>query len=129
LSEEVLSTRKGEGDYMLKAEIIPTALLIIMGSIDCLTTVIGVLYSGKTELNPFLAGIISTNIGAFLVIKLAATITIASTFILAHKTLMKTENKTTKSFTYFSKLIKIAYSGLLIFLVIVIINNLLVLLL
>ena len=63
---------------MLKAQVIPSLLLIIMGSIDCITTVIGVLYHGATELNPFLAGIVSTNIGAFLVVKLAATMIVAS---------------------------------------------------
>ena len=58
---------------MLKREIIPSLLLILMGAIDCVTTVIGVLYSGAKELNPFMAGIVSTNIGAFLVVKIAAT--------------------------------------------------------
>ena len=99
-----------------------------MGTIDCLTTVIGVLYQGATELNPLMAGIVSTNIGAFLVVKLAATIGAASSFVLANRTLMKTQNKGTKTFAYSSKLIKIASAGLIVFLFIVVANNLMVLL-
>ena len=112
---------------MAKTGIIPSLLLIIMGSIDCLTTVIGVLYSGATELNPFLSGIVSTNIGAFLVVKIAATTLIAFTYILAKRTLTKTANKTTKSFRYSSRVLKFAYAGILVFMIIVVANNLLIL--
>ncbi len=119
---------KGEGVYMLRRESLTSFLLVLMGSIDCLTTVIGVLYFGAVELNPFMAGIVSTNIGAFLVVKLAATILIAFTYILANKTLMKTQNKSTKSFKYSCKFLKVAYAGILAFLVIVVANNLIILL-
>ena len=112
---------------MLKAEVIPSLLLIIMGSIDCITTVIGVLYSGAVELNPFLAGIVTTNIGAFLVVKLAATMTVAVSFVLANRSLMKAQNKSTKSFVYSSRLLKISSVGLVIFLTVVVMNNLLIL--
>jgi uncharacterized membrane protein len=117
---------KGEGVYMLKTEVFPSFLLIFMGSIDCLTTVIGVLYFGAVELNPFMAGIASTNIQAFLIIKIAATILIAFTYMQANKTLMKTENKSSKSFTYSYKFLKIAYAVIILLLVIVIANNLLI---
>lgn len=112
---------------MLKVEVIPSLLLIIMGSIDCITTVIGVLYSGAVELNPFLAGIVSTNIGAFLVLKLAATMIVAFSFVLANKILMNTQNKSTKSFVYSSRLLQITSVGLVIFLTIVVMNNLIIL--
>jgi Domain of unknown function (DUF5658) len=120
--------RKREGAQMQKTEVFLGFLLILMGSIDCLTTVIGVLYSGAAELNPFMAGIVSTNIGVFLVVKIAATIFTALTYILANKTLMKTKNKSTKSFKYSLKLIKVAYTGIILFLVIVVANNFLILL-
>ena len=113
---------------MLKAQIIPSILLIIMGCIDCITTVIGILFHGATELNPLMAGIVSTNIGAFLIVKLAATMIAASSFVIANKTLMSTQNKGTRTFIVSSKLIKIASVGLLVFLAIVVANNLLVLL-
>ena len=113
---------------MLMKEIIPSLLLILMGSIDCLTTVIGVLYSGAKELNPLMAGIASTNIGVFLAVKIAATVLIAFTYILANWTLGKETNKGTKSFKYSYKFVKVAYAGIMIFMIIVVANNLLVLL-
>jgi len=64
-----------------------------MGFIDYLTTVIGVLYSGAKELNPLMAGIVSTNIGAFLVIKIASTLLIVFTFFLANRNLTKFRTK------------------------------------
>jgi len=118
--------RKREGAHMLKTQAFPSFLLIIMGSIDCLTTVIGVLYFGATELNPFLAGIISTNIQAFIAIKIVATVFLGLTFILANK-FLKTMNRNSKSCSYFSKLVKIAYAGMILFLIIVVANNLLIL--
>ena len=113
---------------MLKATIIPSLLLILMGSIDCLTTVVGILYSGAKELNPLMAGIASTNIGAFLAVKIAATLLIAFTYVLANRTLTNTPNKSSKSFKYSYKLVRLAYVGIMIFMTIVVANNLLVLL-
>jgi Domain of unknown function (DUF5658) len=112
---------------MPKSQIIPSVLLVIMGVIDCVTTVVGVLYHGNTELNPFMTRIVNTNIGAFLIVKLAATMIAAVSFVIANKTLLKTQNKGTKTFIYSSRLIKIASVGLLVFLAIVVTNNLLVL--
>ena len=113
---------------MLMKEVIPSLLLILMGSIDCLTTVVGVLYSGAKELNPFMAGIVSTNIGAFLAVKIAATVLIAFTYILANKTLIKTQNKSSKSFKYSYKVLIVGYAGIMVFMIIVVANNLLILL-
>ena len=79
-------------------------------------------------MNPLLAGIVSTNIGAFLILKIAATLLIASSYFLATKTLKKAQNKTSRSFNYSSKFLRFAYAGILIFMVIVVANNLLVLL-
>jgi membrane protein DedA with SNARE-associated domain len=112
---------------MLFREIIPSLLLILMGVIDCVTTVIGVVYSGAKELNPIMAGMASTDIGAFLVVKIAATLFIAFTYILANRTLLKTKNKSSRAFKYSDRLIKVAYVGIMIFMIIVVTNNLLVL--
>ena len=110
---------------MLRTETFPSFLLIVMGSIDCLTTVVGVLYFGAAELNPFLAGIVSTNIQAFIAIKITATIFIGLTYIQANKTL-KTMNRNSKTFLYSHKLVKIAYAGIILFLIIIVTNNLLI---
>lgn len=113
--------------YGIKSDVFPSFILILMGSIDCLTTVIGVLYFGATELNPLMTGIVSTNIVAFLVVKISATFLIGFTYILAKRSLNKTLNKETKSFRYSSMLIKVVYLGLMIFLFTVIVNNLIIL--
>jgi membrane protein DedA with SNARE-associated domain len=118
--------RKGETS-MLKTGVVTGFLLILMGSIDCLTTIIGVLYSGAKELNPFISGIVSTNIGAFLVLKIASTILIAATYLAANRILMQMSNKDDKSFKISFKMLRYAYAGLVVFLAITVVNNLLIL--
>jgi hypothetical protein len=112
---------------MLKTELLPSVLLIIMGSIDCLTTVIGISYAGAREINPFMASIANSNIGAFLAVKIAGTLVVAFSYILARQILLRNVNKSTKFFKYSSKALQFVYMGLLAFLVIVVVNNLLVL--
>lgn len=106
---------------------LPSCILILMGTIDCVTTVIGIGFRGAAELNPFLAGIVS-NIPAFMALKLSATLCIAGTYILANKILNGASDKTTKSFKYSSYGMKVAYAGLVLFLAIVVVNNFTVLL-
>ena len=113
---------------MLKAEIVPSLLLIIMGLIDCITTVIGILYSGASELNPLMATIVNSNMGGFLVVKVASTMLIALTYLFARRMIMQTKDKTSRTFKYSYNGIRIAYVGMLAFLVIVVANNLLILL-
>jgi hypothetical protein len=114
--------------YALKSEVFPSLILVLMGSMDCLTTVIGVLYFGAAELNPFMTGIVSTSIVAFLALKISATFLIGFTYILAKRTLNKTPDKESKYFKYSNGLMKGVYAGLMVFLIIVVINNLTVLL-
>jgi len=114
--------------YALKSDVFPSFILILMGSIDCLTTIIGVLYFGAAELNPLMSGIVHTNILAFLTLKISATFLIGFTYILAKRTLNKTLNKESKSYKYSNRLMKVAYTCLMIFLFIVIVNNLTILL-
>ncbi len=112
---------------MLKTEMLPSVLLIIMGSLDCLTTVIGITFAGAKEMNPFMAAIVNSNIGAFLAIKIVSTFVVAFSYIVARQVLSMTDKKT-RIFQYFSKLIKIVYVGLIVFLVVVVVNNVLILL-
>jgi hypothetical protein len=114
--------------YTLKAEIIPSFLIILLGSIDAITTVIGVLYFGAAELNPLMNGIVNTSILAFLALKITATFLIGFTYILAKRTLNKTIDKESRTFRYSNRLMKVAYLGLIVFLVIVVANNLTILL-
>lgn len=114
--------------YTIKSEGIPFAFLIMLGTIDCLTTVIGVLYRGAVEINPFMTGIVSTNIAAFMAVKLFATFLIGFTYLTARIVLNKTQDKETKSFRYSKNIMKLAYAGLIIFFLTVVANNFAVLL-
>ena len=115
--------------YALRSELFPSFFLILLGSIDAITTVIGVMYFGATELNPLMTGIVNNNIMAFLVLKVSATFLIGFTYILAKRTLNKNLNKETPAFRYSNWLIRIAYVGLTTFLLATVLNNLIVLLL
>jgi hypothetical protein len=99
-----------------------------MGTIDAITTVIGILYFQAAEINPLMTGIVNGNIMAFLVIKVSASFLVGYTYILAKKTLKKTLNKDSRSFKLSNRLIKIAYAGLTLFLITAVLNNLPVLL-
>lgn len=114
--------------YHFKAAMLPSVMLIVMGSIDALTTVVGVLYFGASELNPFLTGIVNTNILAFLGVKLAATFFIGFTYIIVKRTLSSASDKTSKSYHVSNWFMKVGYAGMILFLAVVIANNLLVLL-
>ena len=105
----------------------PTLLLALMGYMDCLTTVIGIMYFGAVELNPLISGIVSTNLSAFVALKITSTVTVCLIFIQIEKILMKTKDKTTRSFSWTRRLLKIAHFGVVSFLVVVVANNVLVL--
>jgi hypothetical protein len=114
--------------FTLKSEVFPSLFIILLGSIDCATTVIGVTYFGAAELNPFMTGIVSSSIAAFLALKISATFLIGFTYILAKRTLNKALDKSTKAYKYSSYLMKGAFAGLTIFLIVTVANNLSVLL-
>jgi hypothetical protein len=111
---------------MMKISTYPL-LLVLMGSMDCLTTVIGIAYFGAVEVNPLLAGIANRSLMAFVVLKLATTVVVCLFFVQAEKILMKTENKKTRAFSYTRMLLKIAYLGVIVFLAVVVTNNIIVL--
>lgn len=98
-----------------------------MGSIDCVTTVVGTVYFGASEMNPILAGVVS-NVPLFMVLKLSATFCIAGTYSLSAKILNSAQDKTTKGFRVGSAAVRVIYMGLVAFLVLVVVNNFIVLL-
>jgi hypothetical protein len=55
-----------------------------MGIIDWLTTIVGVLYFGATEINPLFAGLTQTNLLAFSGIKLSITLLVGFLFYKAY---------------------------------------------
>jgi membrane protein DedA with SNARE-associated domain len=103
-------------------------MLILMGSLDCLTTVIGTVYFGTQELNPIIAGLVNTNLPAFVAVKLAVTISVGVVFVLAEKALLSNSNVHDKSFKAAYVTLRVAYIGVVLFLLLVVINNIMVLL-
>ena len=103
-------------------------LLVFVGSMDCLTTVVGTLYFGTVELNPLLSELVSTNLPAFVAIKLAVTVMVGVIFVLAQRTLLRNRSTDDKSFRTAHKILRLAYIGIVLFLVIVVLNNTIVLL-
>jgi hypothetical protein len=112
---------------VLRIKPYPSLLIILMGSMDCVTTVLGILYFGAVETNPILASIVSTNMAAFVVLKVVTTLFVGSIFYQANKILLRTDNKSSKAFVYTRYTLIAAYVGVFVFLLIVVANNLLVL--
>lgn len=72
---------------MVKKEVLFCTTLILIGTIDWLTTIIGVVFFGATETNPLLAGLTQSNMLIFSAVKLSAV-------ILAGLVFYKAETKT-----------------------------------
>jgi hypothetical protein len=94
-----------------------------MGSLDWLTTIVGIVCFGAVEGNPFLAGLASTNLPVFTAIKLGTAFFVGILFYQANKTLNQTENKNSKSFQLTRFLLKGAYWASAIFLTYAVLNN------
>ena len=99
------------------------SLLIIMGSMDWLTTIIGIVYFGAVEGNPFLSEIARTNLPVYTAIKLSTAVFVGFLFYQAEKTLSRAQDKNSKGFAWTRQLIKVAYVGSAVFLLIAVLNN------
>lgn len=108
---------------MFRVRTVPSLAIVLAGSMDCLTTIVGILFFGAVEYNPFLANITNTNLPAFVAIKLTSTILVALIFQQAEKILMKTHDKNSKSFTRMRYTLRGAYIGATAFLLIAVANN------
>jgi hypothetical protein len=97
-----------------------------MGTLDCLTTVVGTVYFGTQELNPFIASLLSFNLPFFVAVKLAVTVCVGFIFVLAEKTLLSTEATNKRSFKIAQNTLLGSYVGIVVFLAFVVVNNVLV---
>jgi len=70
---------------MLKKEVLFGFALILMGTLDWVTTVTGTLWFGAVEVNPLFAGLTQTNILLFSVVKLTAVVLTGCLFYKADK--------------------------------------------
>ena len=83
---------------LVKREVVLCTTLILVGTLDWITTVFGVLFFGATETNPLLANLTQTNVLLFSVIKLSAITLIGLLFYKA-----ETKTKLTSKVSPFAK--------------------------
>ncbi|MBN1245356.1 hypothetical protein JXA31_07160 [Candidatus Bathyarchaeota archaeon] len=93
---------------------------------DWLTTIVGIVYFGAVEGNPFLADITQTSLPVFTVIKLSTTIMVGLLFYKAEKTLLRTPDKSARSFKCARIILRAAYVIATAILLFAVLNNLIV---
>jgi len=93
---------------------------------DWLTTLIGIVYFGAVESNPFMASLTSTSLATFTAVKLATTVLVALLFYKAEKTLLVAPDKTSRSFMLTRIVLKASYLLATALLLAAVVNNLLV---
>jgi hypothetical protein len=94
-----------------------------MGSLDWITTIVGIVGFGAVEGNPFLAGLVGTNLLAFTAIKLGTAIFAGLLFYQAERILNSVADKGSKAFRAVRLVLKGAYVGSVLFLVFAVMNN------
>lgn len=77
--------------HTLRHKNLPCLALVSMGCLDLLTTIIGILYLGAAELNPWFAEMTKTNLPAYAVIRLSLAIFPALLFYQIEKIFEKAE--------------------------------------
>ncbi len=110
---------RGEVEGLVKREVLFCTTLILVGTLDWLTTIVGVVFFGATETNPLLASLTQTNMLLFSALKLSAVTLIGLLFYKA-----QTKTKTASQISPFAK--KFLHSGYalcLLFLTFVVLNN------
>jgi hypothetical protein len=93
---------------------------------DWLTTIIGILYFGAVEGNPFIADVARTSLPAFTAIKISTTILVGLWFYKAERILLRTQDKNSRSFRCTCIILKGAYIAATVLLLIAVLNNLIV---
>ena len=104
----------------------PSLILVLMGYMDWLTTMIGIVYFGAVEVNPFFADIVRTNLVAFTAIKLTTTIFVGVLYYVGDRMLMRLKDKKSKSFLCARLALRAGYVIITAVLLSAIVNNLIV---
>ncbi len=102
------------------------SLLALIGSIDWLTTIVGIVYCGAVEGNPFIAGLAQTNLLAFSALKLGTAFTVGLMFYQGEKTLSRNKDRKSRGFTRMRYILRGAYIACFTFLVAAVANNVLI---
>jgi hypothetical protein len=111
---------------MLRVQAVPSLALIIVGSMDWLTTIIGIACFGAVESNPLIAGIAGASLLAFTVIKLSATALVGLLLYLGEHTLLKTQDKNSRFFKCTHIIFRSTCVAATMFLLFAVVNNLIV---
>ena len=101
----------------------PCLSIITVGSLDWLTTVIGITYFGAVEGNPLMAQLTSNNLFLYSIIKLLTTLIIGFIFYKAEKLLSTIQDKNNRFFKLTRAGVRITYTFATIILVVAILNN------
>ena len=99
---------------------------ILMGSLDWLTTIVGIVYFGAVETNPFVVNVAGASLLGFTAVKLSTTILVGLMFYQAERLLMKTPDKNNRTFTFTRITLRVAYIVAILVLLIAVLNNLIV---
>jgi len=99
------------------------SLLVLMESLDWLTTIIGITYFGAVEANPFIAGLARTNLYAFTFMKLGTAFFVGFLFYQADKTLNRASIQGSRTTKLVRFLLKATYLAALAFLLFAVLNN------
>ena len=111
---------------MFTFKAVPSLALVLVGSMDWLTSIVGITCFGAVESNPFMAGIAGASLAAFTVIKLIATVLIGLLFYQGERMLLGTQDKSSRNFRFTRIMLRgacVAATGFLLFAVV---NNLIV---
>ena len=100
--------------------------MILSGTMDWLTTIVGIVFFGAMESNPFMASLTSTSLITFTAVKLSATLIVAFMFHKADKTLLETMDKNSRSFSITRLTLKGAYIISTALLAAAVLNNIIV---
>lgn len=111
---------------MLRAQAVPSLALIIVGSLDWLTTIIGIACFGAVESNPLIAGVAGASLLAFTVIKLSVTVLAGLLLYLGEHALLRTPDKNSRFFRCTRLMFRSACIAATVFLLYAVVNNLVV---
>lgn len=109
-----------EEKEMPKKELLFFSAIMIMGFLDWLTTVTGVLFFGATEVNPLLSGITKSSMVLFSAVKLSAVV--LAGFVFYKAAVISTTPSTNWHFA--TRFVDGGYSLTLLALTAVVVNNL-----
>ena len=100
-----------------------SSLLVLMGSLDCLTTIIGIVGFGAVEGNPVLGGLARSNLAVFTAIRLGSAFLVGLLFYLAEKSLNHVGTPDSRDVKLVRIIVNAAYAVSVGFLAFVVLNN------